>query len=144
MEQTVTLLQRISQTAYKTHETVKTIASYPEIQFNPHLTKLNMVLAEIEAISISLTFKILTKSSEAELNESIHIMYKSMENGLEMYSVLNKSLPGTVPANLTDWLEKNIESLSALFKELADKKIGSDFGISVAFPEYGNLSGSGT
>lgn len=139
MEQTVTLLQRISQTAYKTHETVKTIASYQEAADNPYLTKLGLILGEIQAISISLTFKIITKSSEAELKESVHIMYKSMEGGLEMYSVLKKGLPGSVPENLKDWLEKNMESLKALFKELTDK-IGSNFNISAAFPAYASLT----
>jgi hypothetical protein len=121
MEQTVTLLQRISQTAYKTQETVKTIVSYQEAADNPYLTKLGMTLAEIQAISISLTFKIITKSSEAELRESIHIMYKSMEDGREMYSVLKKGLPGSVPENLMEWLDKNMDSLKELLMELAGK-----------------------
>lgn len=132
MEQAVTLLQNISQTAYKTHETVKTIASYPETTDIPYVTKLRMTLGEIQAISISLTFKIITKSSDAELRESIHIMYKSMESGLEMYSVIKNNLPCTVPANLKEWLEKNMDSLKELLMELA-AKIEGKFNIRPAF-----------
>lgn len=118
MEQMVTLLQSISQTAYKSQETVKTIASYPEISNISYVKQLNLLLGEIHTNSIRAIFKVISKSNKYEMKDSLHIMFKSMEFIEEIHTDLKKALPETLPENLKEWLDKNLSSLKNLLVQL--------------------------
>jgi len=118
MEQMVTLLQSISQTAYKSQETVKTIASYPEISDVPYIKRLNLLLGEIHTNSVRAIFKVISKSGETELKECLLIMYRSMKFIEEIHIDMKGALPETLPEKLKEWLDKNLESLNSLFIQL--------------------------
>jgi hypothetical protein len=118
MDQMALILQSISQTAYKSQETVKTIASYPEISNVPYVHQLNILLGEIHTNSIRAIFKVISKSSKAELKDCLHIMYKSMDFIDEIHTNLEDNLPHTIPDNLKEWLDKNLKSLHSLLTDL--------------------------
>lgn len=118
MDQMALILQSISQTAYKSQETVKTIASYPESSNVPYVHQLSILLGEIHTNSIRAIFKVISKSNKSELKECLHIMYKSMDFIEDIHTDLINNLPKTLPENLKEWLNKNLQSLRSLLTQL--------------------------
>lgn len=118
MKQIVTLLQHISQTAFKTHETVKTIATYCDDSKVSSLTKLNTLLSEIQAASISTTYRILASAGKEDVQENIHTLFINMDYCEELFNRVKEDLPNNVPANLKERLEMNIGSLKDTFIQL--------------------------
>lgn len=144
MNQIVVILQNIAQTAYKTQETVKTIASYPEASNSPCVYKLYMLLEEIKTNSIKSTIEIIVQTNKMELKENIHIIYKSMGSGEETHKMFKNAFPQSIPESTKSLLDANMQSLKRLLVQMAPHIVriyGESESLSVVTPDFQSLVG---
>lgn len=119
MDQSVTILQEIVRTVYKTEETLKTIESCSEPPCKFYAEQLSTILDKIKISSLLTSYEIINGIEKRELNESIQIIFECVETGEKVYSTLQEAYSGSVPGNLQEQLEKNMQSLGLMLAQLS-------------------------